>query len=46
MPLIDELRAPMLLNYIRKLPVEPYLGDELFPERTVNELGVQVPGGC
>jgi len=38
MALIDELRAPMLLNYIRELPVEPYLGDELFPEKPVSEL--------
>lgn len=35
---LDRLRTPVVLNYVRSLPVEPYLGDELFPSRTVNEL--------
>lgn len=36
--LLEQLRVPTLLNYLRQLPSTPYLGDELFPERTVNEL--------
>lgn len=28
----------MVLNYVRSLPEEPYLGAELFPAKTVNEL--------
>lgn len=34
----EKLRPPVVLDYVRRLPVEPYLGTELFPERTVNEL--------
>lgn len=36
--LLEQLRVPTLLNYIRQLPTQDYLGDELFPEKTVNEL--------
>lgn len=35
---IEQLRTPTLLNYVRQLPQPGYLGAELFPEREVNEL--------
>ncbi len=36
--LLEQLRVPTLLDYMRKLPVPEYLGNELFPEKTVNEI--------
>lgn len=44
--LLEQLRTPVILNYIRSLPEEPYLGAELFPARTVNELSYRYMVGA
>jgi hypothetical protein len=38
MEVIDALRTPTVINYLRQLPVEATLGEELFPSRDVSEL--------
>lgn len=43
---IDALRTPQVLNYIRQLPVEPMLGEELFPDREVSEMSYRYMVGA
>lgn len=44
--LLEQLRVPTILNYIRQLPEEAYLGTELFPAKYINELSYKYMVGA
>lgn len=43
---IDALRTPQVLNYIRQLPTETMMGEELFPDREINEMSYRYMVGA